>query len=368
MLQDEPVGKPERRHRSNNLDLMRLALAALVLLGHSPELLDGDRSREPLTWLFHTISFGELAVDAFFILSGFVITMSWDRQPKVGRFLLNRTLRIYPAFIVAFLLSVLVAGALGAASVRSYLSAVSPGRMLKQIAFLQRPTSPPTFAGGHHNDVNGAMWTIQYEFACYLAVVALGVCGVLRKRGAVMGLWVGCLLVFIAFRIHHAGDATTGAIMSRTGSVIRFAMLYLSGIVAYVFRIHERRSMAALLAAAALLVLGLTNSVAAEPAIATAGAYLLFFVGFTPLEHAYIRAIPDVSYGLYLYGWPVQKVLISRGKLSSPVSLFVVSLIVALILGYFSYVLIEKPALKLKARSRASTTPRPAGLAAPGAD
>jgi len=354
MPPEHVADEPERKHRSNNLDLMRLALAALVRLGHSSELLDGDRSREPLTRLFHTISFGELAVDAFFILSGFVITMSWQRQPNVGRFLLNRALRIFPAFVVAFILSDVVAGALGAASPRSYLAAISPGRLLREMVMLSPPTSPPTFLGNHYTEVNGAMWTIQYEFACYLAVVVLGLIGVFRKRAAVGALWAVCIATFIAFRWHHAGDATTGAIMSRNASVIRFAMLYLSGIVAYVFRVHEHRSVAALLAAMALLALGLTNRILAEPALATAGAYALFFLGFTPLQHPYVRAIPDVSYGLYLYGWPVQQLLVSRARLPGPMPVFAVGLLCALLLGYFSYVLIEKPALRLKSRPGAN--------------
>src|SRR3569833_2262835 len=99
-------------HRSNNLDIMRLMLAAGVLLSHSYELIDGNRSREPLTRIFRTISLGEFVVDAFFVLSGFVIAMSWDRQPNVRRFMVNRILRIYPGFVVAYLFSVLIAGSI----------------------------------------------------------------------------------------------------------------------------------------------------------------------------------------------------------------------------------------------------------------
>ena len=96
---------PEAR-ATNNLDLLRLVFASFVLLSHSFELADGSRSREPLTRLFHTTSFGGLGVDFFFILSGFLITMSWDKNPHALSFLKKRILRIYPAYMAAFLVSV----------------------------------------------------------------------------------------------------------------------------------------------------------------------------------------------------------------------------------------------------------------------
>ncbi|RYD28140.1 MAG: acyltransferase, partial [Lysobacteraceae bacterium] len=74
----------------------------MVVLAHTPELIDGNRSRELLTRLFGTISFGELAVNCFFIVSGYLISASYLNSPSAGSYLSKRVARIYPGFIVAF--------------------------------------------------------------------------------------------------------------------------------------------------------------------------------------------------------------------------------------------------------------------------
>src|ERR1700741_4202124 len=98
------------RAPANNFNLLRLLLASAVLFSHSYELIDRNRFREPLDRFFHTYTAGDLAVDGFFMLSGFLIMQSWQRDPQVWRYLARRVLRIYPLFIVATLICGLVLG------------------------------------------------------------------------------------------------------------------------------------------------------------------------------------------------------------------------------------------------------------------
>src|SRR5579872_6630536 len=82
--------------QTNNFNFMRLCLAVLVIFSHSFEIIDGNRRREPLTRIFHTFSLGELAVDGFFLLSGYLIVKSWERRPVLLNYLQKRVYRIYP--------------------------------------------------------------------------------------------------------------------------------------------------------------------------------------------------------------------------------------------------------------------------------
>jgi peptidoglycan/LPS O-acetylase OafA/YrhL len=94
-------------HR-NNFGFLRLLFATLVIISHSAELIDGNRSREPLTNLFGVLSFGELAVDAFFLISGYLVVQSFERSDSTLSYLMKRIRRIYPGFLVAYIACVFV--------------------------------------------------------------------------------------------------------------------------------------------------------------------------------------------------------------------------------------------------------------------
>jgi peptidoglycan/LPS O-acetylase OafA/YrhL len=105
VMQPSQMSPSVKQTRANNFSVLRILFATLVILSHSTELIDGNRSSETLTRLFGTISFGVLAVDGFFIVSGYLITKSYLSSEPIS-YLVKRTLRIYPGFIVAFVVSI----------------------------------------------------------------------------------------------------------------------------------------------------------------------------------------------------------------------------------------------------------------------
>lgn len=166
-------------HR-NAFGFLRLLLASLVIVSHTAELKDGNRSREILTNIAGTLSFGELAVDFFFIISGFLITRSFLRSSDIFSFFIKRAGRIYPAYIVAFLVCLLVVGPLGGTPLPEWPRHVM--RQLLNIPFLRCPSLPDVFVGQPYPFLNGAMWTLSYEFSCYSVVVILGICGFYKRK------------------------------------------------------------------------------------------------------------------------------------------------------------------------------------------
>jgi peptidoglycan/LPS O-acetylase OafA/YrhL len=106
----------------NNFDALRFFFAALVIFSHAFTLSTGVEDPEPLHLFTGKITFGTVAVNAFFTISGFLITHSWLSSRSAGAYLLKRALRIYPGFIVACVLGLAVFGYLGADNPATYFA------------------------------------------------------------------------------------------------------------------------------------------------------------------------------------------------------------------------------------------------------
>lgn len=328
--------------RQNNFNLLRIILALLVIVSHSPELTDGDRHREILTMIFDSVSFGEVAVDGFFLLSGYLIVQSWDSQPHAWSFLKKRILRIYPGFLVASAVCAFIVGPLGAEP-QQYFRSFWPGGFVKGCLFLESPVVPDVFQGQPYPTINGAMWTISREFGCYLLVLIAGVTGLLRLRHGWLALATVVYLTFAALKM----DATVPDLNFRD---LRLACLFLNGGCFYLYRsrlVLVGRVAAICLAATLLLML---SEHFAELALSTMGGYALLYAAAKRSEvlSRYNR-LPDVSYGVYLYGWPIQKLFLWYHPGISPWTLLVLTVPAVILIASISWYLIEKPALRFKA-------------------
>jgi peptidoglycan/LPS O-acetylase OafA/YrhL len=339
-------------HR-NNFGLLRLVFAMCVLVSHSIELVDGNRSREPMTCLFGTLSLGELGVDGFFLISGYLITQSLENSATLLSYLWKRILRIYPAFAVSFLFCMAVVGPLSGAKMEA-LGVTAWAKQLLHLAALQTPWLPEAFSELHYPLLNGSMWTIAYEFRCYLLIAVFGLIGLLRQKWLLLALLIGALLFEAFFRLgDHAPIADLIGLPKET---IRLTVFFLAGAAFYGFRsaISYRSGIAVI--AAIVLLLCLFNSVAATLALPTFGGYLVFWFAFLK-GTAWLNNInnkTDISYGVYLYAWPVQNLLIKFVPGISPLTVMLATTIAVVTLGILSWRFIEEPCLRLK-RSRSAT-------------
>ena len=348
--------------RKNNFGFLRLLFAALVIVSHSPELVDGNRSREILTRVFGTLSFGEVAVDGFFLISGYLITQSFVRAPSTLAYLRNRVLRIVPAYLISFALCVAVVAPFAGDSVE--LSPRALYWLLPQIFSLAPPTIPGVFAGLPYPLLNGAMWTIAYEFRCYLLAAILGLLGFYRPRMRLMlAAAVAALLLLSASGIMESVHIQNVRWFGSARDDVRLTGVFGVGALYYLFRERIPLTHAgAGLAAIALSGL-MFQPMLAEAAYAILGDYLILWCAFKVpvLRLSRLDNSTDISYGLYLYGWPIQTLIIWHDRSVNPWLVCILTLALASLLGYFSWTLVEKPCLSLARRPRPVLEASPAG-------
>ena len=334
----------------NSLDALRLVAAGLVLYSHQHVLLGlNDPS------FFGWSSFGGAGVSIFFFLSGTLVWSSWQRDPALGRVFKRRSLRIFPALWVLVALTVFCLGPVFTRlPIDEYLSSLGTWRYLTTALLLVRYELFGVFADNMYPlVVNGSLWTLPVEFLCYTLVAGFG-------------WW---------FRAHPSRAVTLGLGLALMGSVLgashfgpRFVMhfemaaFFWWGVVYQHLSdqsLHaDRLPWGALLGVVVgLLVFWLGSARGVERT-----ALLLFAAGCVVwAQHwqgaaSLTQRVGDLSYGLYIFAFPVQQSLAQAGQgLNWSFGLsFGLSLFATAALAWISWHLIEKRALRFKPHGRLS--------------
>ncbi|HSH73877.1 MAG TPA: acyltransferase [Methylophilaceae bacterium] len=334
----------------NNFGLLRLSLAILVILSHSFELIDGNKSREILTKLFDSISFGEFAVDGFFLVSGYLVFKSYFHSSSLVKYLAKRLLRIYPAFIGASIISILFFATLSAGIKVIDWSLVGFTSYLQKMLLLVQPIIVGVFPDNHYKLLNGALWSIQYEFICYLVLPFVAILSS-NQRNVIFTFTCLLTISFTAIKltlfkyyIYH------DPVFISVGEIARLTTGFFIGGSYYLYKDKinwcQRYSVISLIALIAFLLTPLL----AHLGVFIFGGYLIFNFAINYKNKFYnqIGSKNDISYGVYLYAWPIQSLIIQYLPSISPVLLFSLSVLFSCLFAYLSWKLIEEPLMMFK--------------------
>ncbi len=342
--------------KNNSIGAIRLACALAVIIGHaSPFGGYGDTFLMRLT--DQQVSGARVAVDIFFVISGFLLVGSWERSGPAAYFR-NRCLRIYPGLWACLIVTgVMVPLAFGVAPGVEYITT----NMVLLLGV--HADIPGLFSDNPYTAANGALWTLPWELWCYISIAVLAPPGLLRPRWSVLifaGLWVA-----YSIKIGSSNDLMDKSAVS---SPLRLFTFFYAGAALYAWR--NRVEMSPRLAAVAAVALMVATAIGTVTFRHSGGlfyvaapvtlSYLVLYASVT-LPFTRINVESDLSYGLYIYGTVTIQVLVALGLNAATVSYWTLvsaCVAVALPISYLSWHLVERPALALRhARRTASPAP-----------
>ena len=346
----------------NHFHPIRLVAALLVLFAHAFHLLDraGD---EPIGRWFTSIDASLIGVTTFFFISGFLVARSWDARRSLAGFVAARVLRIVPALWLALLVTVLVIGPIFTTLPLAGFFGDSATWKYLGLNALLRPQYllPGVFESNPLPGVNGSLWTIPLEAACY---AVLGMAGwTVLLSGPAVGVvtrFRQSPVCFIALATGGSAIAVKIAITSPTYAGL--ALEFLLG--AIVYRYRDRIRLDPSIALLSMIVCIMTAHLAwpfvapgAWPGVGAALTsvalpYALLTLALHPAWSTRATWLHrhDYSYGTYLYGFPVQQATIALG-VRDPWTLLVIGIPASLALAALSWHLVERRALALKKRA-----------------
>ncbi len=338
------------RDRNNHFNLIRLTAAFAVLVFHSGVILGVDPVWDPHSHGYD-ISVGGIAVDAFFVVSGFLVTRSLLSRGSVAKFGVARFLRIFPGLWVMLLLTVFGLGlAMTSLSPQAYVASSMVYEYLFRCGTIitgMRYFLPGVFEGSHPNPgFNISLWTLQLELLLYLLLWFLWAIFLIVPTYRSMAFRIMVMFVAIA----AFTDVSTDEMRDQVASVpMRHIYMFFAGSAILVFGDKIPVSIKAIPALLAVLLVSLADRHLAIVAYLLSMPFLILNLAYAPGRMALrFNSFGDFSYGVYIYAYPIQQTLASLKPDLSFGGLTLISAVLTLGIAVLSWRFVEKPFLARK--------------------
>ena len=330
----------------NSFDIYRFLAAGLVIFSHSYALTGFSEPQLGNTKI------GTISVWVFFILSGYLIALSWKQYPRFNVFMAKRALRIFPGLITVILISIIALGFISKLSYKDYLFNQLTLDYLNNILLLNPVHAlPGVFQDNiYPSGVNGSLWTLAYEFTAYLSIAFVGAFSLFKKRFVYI-VWLLLLLMNLLY-VLSPENLNIYIFYLNIGLLSQLGLFFYSGVL---LQIYDKNITYKLPYTLAALTCFIAISQLIPPATSFAACSLLAYamIGLCKMTtFSGFGKYGDFSYGLYIYAFPVQQTIVHFTQTRAPSKLFALSFVITLFFAYLSWHFVEKHFIHLKKRIR----------------
>jgi peptidoglycan/LPS O-acetylase OafA/YrhL len=338
--------------RRNSYDLMRHFAALLVLYSHQFAL---HGSVEPIYPFWDT--YGFVAVAIFFSISGYFMPASFKRCGNFVEFSKRRLKRLLPAMVVCSFLITYVLGAIYTTGSKwDYLTSNLAWVTFLKYSIFSGPPIPGVFANYiYPNAINGSLWTLPIECVCYIAIgVALSFS---QSWKTILALFAGSILGTASLVHTGTGFSFYGVPLNY---LCMFGICFSGGALLSVTKVawYPNRWLLLMFALVGMLLMPgkLEYSV-----LGTLGITIVVAIIGESFSDKLINGKFDISYGTYIYGFPIQQIVINEITHRFWLGM-AISMVLSLVAGYLSYRFVEKPFLHKGDKTQSSRNPALLGL------
>lgn len=326
--------------RQNNFDFLRLLFSSLVILSHSFPL---THKPEILGVINPEFTFGEISVQAFFIMSGYLIFISMKNSKSVISYFWKRIIRLFPGLFIMLFLTVL------------FLPLINTDILNQSDYYSYLPNCLSLFLVQYHVSgiftenpyplaINGSLWSLSYEFLMY---VFIGFLFIFKKFKYLNLIIITTFIVFYFLNIFNPEFLKYYMIRIRIDSLqfYRLATFFMAGAILSFVKSPLFNNKFFQFSLLITLVLSIKYSFYNESAPIILSLLIIPFANSYNKNIQIPKSFGDISYGVYVYGFIVQQSIMYFFNLTT-LPLFILSIIITYTFAYFSWHYIEKEALK----------------------
>lgn len=338
---------------TNNFDFIRLVAALFVLVTHSYQLSAYFHTKsellEQVTEHYLTLSY--LGVGIFFIISGYLISQSLYRSVSTFDYLKKRVVRIFPGLVTVVFLSIIVLGPLVTTRrLPDYFADFETFTYLKNCLLFRSQTQLPGvfLTNPVGPQVNGSLWTLVYEFSFYLLLLFCYQTGFLRLRFLNLVLFLTGLAALPFLKQLPIYYNYYPSVNMSPGDLIRFLLFFWSGVLAFLYkdRVQYTGFGAFVAAIGCVGLMAFRQYTLFYSLLYILWPYLLFYLAYLPGSLNRFGKWGDFSYGIYIYSFPIQQLIVALYPTISGFILMGSAALGVAPLAWMSWFWIESPALR----------------------